>query len=105
MGGIVAAHPLRAARTAMPDTAATAPPADERLARWRIEAGPEISTHENGVPRTTEAIMRDVNHAFEEAVKHDPANWFWVHNSWKPARPKRKLKRATTELANAEDEG
>jgi KDO2-lipid IV(A) lauroyltransferase len=55
------------------------------LARWRIEAGREIPTHENGQPRSAEAIMRDVNQAFEEAVRRDPANWFWVHNRWKPA--------------------
>jgi len=55
------------------------------LARWRIEAGAEIATHENGQPRSTAAIMRDVNRAFEEAVRRDPANWFWVHRRWKPA--------------------
>jgi len=33
--------------------------------------------------RSTEAIMLDVNRAFEEAVLRDPANWFWVHNRWK----------------------
>jgi len=60
------------------------------LAQWRIEAGPEIPTHENGAPRSSEAIMRDVNHAFEEAVRRDPANWFWVHNRWKPAQPVRR---------------
>jgi lauroyl/myristoyl acyltransferase len=27
--------------------------------------------------------MRDVNHAFEIAVRRDPANWFWVHRRWK----------------------
>jgi len=53
------------------------------LAKWRIEAGAEISTHENGTARTTEAIMRDVNAAFEVAIRRDPANWFWVHNRWK----------------------
>ncbi len=53
------------------------------LAQWRIEAGAEIPTHENAVPRTTEAIMLDVNGAFEAAVRRDPANWFWVHNRWK----------------------
>lgn len=53
------------------------------LAKWRIEAGAEIPTHENGVVRTTEAIMRDVNAAFEMAIHRDPANWFWVHNRWK----------------------
>jgi KDO2-lipid IV(A) lauroyltransferase len=55
------------------------------LARWRIEASPEIPTHENGQARSTAAIMRDVNQAFEVAVRRDPANWFWVHRRWKPA--------------------
>ena len=58
------------------------------LARWEIEAGDEIPTRENGHPRTTEAIMTDVNRAFEIAIRRDPANWFWVHNRWKPAKPK-----------------
>lgn len=53
------------------------------LAQWRIESGAEIPTHENGEPRSTEAIMLDVNRAFEAAVRRDPANWFWVHNRWK----------------------
>ena len=56
------------------------------LARWRIEAGPEIPTHENDRPRSTADIMRDVNRAFEAAVRRDPANWFWVHRRWKPSR-------------------
>jgi len=56
------------------------------LARWRIEAGAEIPTHENGRPRSTAAIMGDVNRAFEAAVRRDPANWFWVHKRWKPGR-------------------
>ena len=54
------------------------------LARWLIEAGDEIATHENGEARSTAAIMGDVNRAFEEAVRRDPANWFWVHRRWKP---------------------
>jgi KDO2-lipid IV(A) lauroyltransferase len=75
------------------------------LARWRIEAGPEIATHENGVPRSSEAITRDVNSAFEQAVKRDPANWFWVHNRWKPINPnRRKINRAKVELAKVDDE-
>jgi KDO2-lipid IV(A) lauroyltransferase len=57
------------------------------LARWRIEAGPDIPTHENGQARSTIAIMGDVNRAFEAAVRRDPANWFWVHRRWKPAPP------------------
>ena len=55
------------------------------LGRWRIEAGEEIPVRENGLPRSTKAIMSDVNRAFEAAVRRDPANWFWVHNRWKPA--------------------
>jgi lauroyl/myristoyl acyltransferase len=75
------------------------------LAQWRIEGGPEIPTHEDGAARSSEAIMRDVNHAFEAAVRRDPANWFWVHNRWKPIRPvKRKVDRARAELAKVEDE-
>jgi lauroyl/myristoyl acyltransferase len=54
--------------------------------RWQVEVWPEIPTRENGRPRSTEAIMREVNQAFEAAVRRDPANWFWVHNRWKPRR-------------------
>jgi lauroyl/myristoyl acyltransferase len=53
------------------------------LAQWRIEAGAEIPTHENGVARSTMEIMGDINRAFEAAVRRDPSNWFWVHNRWK----------------------
>ena len=60
-----------------------------RLAHWRIEVGDEIPTQENGQARSVEAIMLDVNRAFEAAVRRDPANWFWVHNRWKT--PKRKV--------------
>jgi len=56
------------------------------LAKWRIESGKEIPTREEGRPRSSEAIMRDVNRAFEKAVRRDPANWFWVHNRWKMPR-------------------
>ncbi len=56
------------------------------LAQWRIEASEEILTRVNGKPRSTEAIMRDVNRAFEAAVRRDPANWFWVHKRWKPRK-------------------
>jgi KDO2-lipid IV(A) lauroyltransferase len=58
------------------------------LAKWRIEVGDEISTREDGKARSTEAITRDVNRAFEAAIRLDPANWFWVHNRWKPDKPK-----------------
>jgi lauroyl/myristoyl acyltransferase len=32
--------------------------------------------------------MRDVNREFEQAIRRDPANWFWVHRRWKPPEPK-----------------
>jgi KDO2-lipid IV(A) lauroyltransferase len=57
-----------------------------RLAHWCIEVSDRIPTHENGQPRSVEAIMGDVNRYFEKAVRQDPANWFWVHNRWKPGR-------------------
>ena len=53
------------------------------LAKWRLDFGKKISTHENGLPRASEAIMREVNRALEIAVRRDPANWFWVHRRWK----------------------
>ena len=56
------------------------------LAQWRIEVGDEIPTREDAHPRSIEAITRDVNRAFEAAVRRDPANWFWVHNRWKPRK-------------------
>ena len=51
------------------------------MAAWN-SAG-QIPTHENGQPRPAGEIMRDVNRAFETAVRRDPANWFWVHRRWK----------------------
>jgi KDO2-lipid IV(A) lauroyltransferase len=52
-------------------------------AKWRLELGEKIPTRENGRPRPSQEIMRDVNRAFETAVRRDPANWFWVHRRWK----------------------
>jgi len=62
------------------------------LAQWSIEVGAEIPTREAGRPRPIEAIMCEVNRAFETAIRRDPANWFWVHDRWKdrkrgPRRP------------------
>jgi lauroyl/myristoyl acyltransferase len=56
--------------------------------RWRVEFGAEIPRAADGRPRTVEAMTRDVNEAFEQAIRRDPANWFWVHNRWKPLRLK-----------------
>ena len=52
-------------------------------ARWRLELGDKIETHENGAPRSSADIMLDVNRSFEKAILRDPANWFWVHRRWK----------------------
>jgi KDO2-lipid IV(A) lauroyltransferase len=61
------------------------------LAKWRMELGKQIPTHENGHPRSVENIMRDVLRLHENAVRRDPANWFWVHKRWKPAPFKTKI--------------
>jgi KDO2-lipid IV(A) lauroyltransferase len=55
-------------------------------AKWRLELGDQIATHENGAARSSEDIMREVNRSFEKAVLRDPANWFWVHRRWKAQR-------------------
>jgi len=72
------------------------------LARWRIEVGPEISTWDNGRPRSAAAIMIEVNQAFEIAVRRDPANWFWVHNRWKPGKWKAERPGSKAETPGAE---
>jgi len=59
------------------------------LGRWKLELGEEIPLRENGKRRSTEAITHDIITAHEDYIRRDPANWFWVHNRWKP-RPKSK---------------
>jgi KDO2-lipid IV(A) lauroyltransferase len=56
------------------------------LGRWTIETGDAIATRQEGKNRSSEDITRDVNAALENAVRRDPANWFWVHNRWKVRR-------------------
>ena len=56
------------------------------LGRWVIETGVAIDTQREGKKRSSAAITRDINAAMEAAVRRDPANWFWVHNRWKPRR-------------------
>jgi KDO2-lipid IV(A) lauroyltransferase len=54
------------------------------LARWRIEVGPVIPTHDaEGRERSITAITQDLQTQYEIAVRRDPANWFWVHRRWK----------------------
>ena len=52
--------------------------------RWHIELGEEIPTRTEGKRRSTQAITQDIIAAQEETIRRDPANWFWVHNRWKP---------------------
>ncbi len=54
------------------------------LGRWKLELGEEIPLRENGKHRSTETITRDIITAQEDYIRRDPANWFWVHNRWKP---------------------
>lgn len=61
------------------------------LARWRLELSPFVSTHLDGEPRETADIMRDVNRLYEDAIRRDPANWFWVHKRWKPGKHRKQL--------------
>jgi len=76
-----------------------------RLGHWRVEVGDEIPTHEGGQPRAIGDIMLDVNRAFEEAVRRDPANWFWVHKRWKPAKVKIPAQKPKVEEDELELEG
>jgi lauroyl/myristoyl acyltransferase len=71
------------------------------LAQWRIDVGAEIPLRQDGQVRSTEAIMLDVNRAFEAAIRRDPANWFWVHNRWKPPPPGRGRARVTSPVESA----
>lgn len=73
------------------------------LGRWRIEVGAPVATRIDGRARPVEAIMLDVNRAFEQAVRRDPANWFWVHRRWKPGKhraPSRSAPAADNDTTN-----
>ena len=55
------------------------------LAHWTVEfSGPIATNTSDGRPRPVADIIWDMNREFETAVRRDPANWFWVHNRWKP---------------------
>ena len=59
-------------------------PAAEIIRRHADELVEKI-TYWTGVPRPIVDIMTEVNRHYEEGVRRDPANWFWVHRRWKPA--------------------
>jgi lauroyl/myristoyl acyltransferase len=68
------------------------------LAKWRIELDDEIPTREqDGSNRSIEAMVGDMNRALEAGVRRDPANWFWVHNRWKPDKPKVRRTKSTVQ--------
>jgi KDO2-lipid IV(A) lauroyltransferase len=69
------------------------------LAQWRIEFGDEIQTRKEGRARSVEEITAEISRTFEDAVRRDPANWFWVHNRWKPARLISRVAHATPRKA------
>ena len=69
------------------------------LAQWQIDVGEEIPTVEGGQRRPAEEVMLDVNRAFEEAIRRDPANWFWVHKRWKPVEGRRRSSAALQDAA------
>ena len=71
--------------------------------RWRVEVSDEIPTAANGAPREPADIMRDVNARLEAGVRKDPANWFWVHNRWKP-QSRRQIQKAAAAAGDTEDE-
>jgi KDO2-lipid IV(A) lauroyltransferase len=73
------------------------------LAQWRIDVDHEIETHHHGAPRPAHDIMLDVNRAFETAVRRDPANWFWVHNRWKPKDRRTRYKSSQPAPPSAEE--
>ncbi|MGH8024363.1 MAG: lysophospholipid acyltransferase family protein [Limisphaerales bacterium] len=66
-------------------------------AKWRLELGDKIATHDDGAPRSSGDIMRDVNRSFEKAIRRDPANWFWVHRRWKTQNKPSKVREAGPE--------
>jgi len=72
------------------------------LARWRIEVGPSIPQERDGHALSPEEVMTSVNRVFEDAIRRDPANWFWVHNRWKG--PGRFRQRDMTAAALAADD-
>lgn len=68
------------------------------LAKWRIEIYGPIPLYKEGNKREISEICLEVNRIYEQAIRRDPANWFWVHNRWKPPPKNRQIQ--TTNLNN-----
>jgi len=54
------------------------------VARWHCIIQPPVPT--NG--EDADAITARLNPVLEAQIRHQPADWFWVHNRWKTPRPK-----------------
>ena len=65
-------------------------------AKWRLELGDKIATHENGAARSSEEIMGDVNRSFERAVLPRPRQLVLgpsaVEGGGKQKRPRRRCR-------------
>ncbi len=57
------------------------------LAQWRIEIGKAIPLYNGNQARPVGDIIQNVQNALTEAVRRDPANWFWVHRRWRKTAP------------------
>lgn len=57
------------------------------LAQWRIEIGKAIPLYNGNQARPVADIIQNVQNALAEAVRRDPANWFWVHRRWRTIAP------------------
>ena len=73
------------------------------LAQWRIEIGETIPLHNGNQARPVGDIIQNVQNALTEAVRRDPANWFWVHRRWRktaPSSPRKTKARRQTPAGN-----
>jgi KDO2-lipid IV(A) lauroyltransferase len=61
------------------------------LGRWRIEVSDEIATRRGAERRPVAEIMMEVNAAFEEAIRRDLPNSFWVYDRWRFGKAARAL--------------
>ena len=67
-------------------TTARCTPRSVTASAWQIgglKSATKFLRAKTAIARSSADIMRDVNRAFEIAVRRDPANWFWVHNAGK----------------------
>ncbi len=52
--------------------------------RWIVRISPPIAP----VATDPAIVTAQVNQALESMIRHQPADWFWVHNRWKTPRPR-----------------